>query len=50
MKKYLRDNPIDQYFDLDEEIGEEPTEFELMELSDKVILEVDANKARSIAL
>ena len=50
LKEYLEDNPIDQYFDIDEEIGEDHTEFELMELGDDIILEVDTNKARSIGI
>ena len=48
LKEYLEDNPIESYIDIDEEIGEDATEFELMELGEDVILEVDANKAYRI--
>ena len=45
MRKFLKKNPIDAYFDMDDN----PMGFELLEPVLGIVLEVDADKASSIA-
>ena len=45
LRKYLRDYPIEDYIDLEDD----PTEFEVIEPARDTVLEIDAKKAISIS-